>query len=883
MSRTLSSRRRRRTTVVGLSFLIAALVVGMAGCVGEASSAVRYDLTITSGEGGSVTDPGEGTFTVDSGRVVDLVATATIGYRFVSWTGSVSTIANPYAASTTITVNGNYSITANFEQAEVTYYRLTVGVTGSGSTSPTVGQHTYAAGTVVPIVATPASGYDFVGWSGHMDTIANVNAASTTITMNDDYSIIANFEELEITYYTLTMAVSGSGSTSPAAGQHTYAAGTVVHIIATPAGGRYFVNWTGSVGTVANVNAASTTLTMNGNYSVTANFAVAVPYTLTMAVTGSGSTSPAVGQHTYTAGTPVPITATPAGSYYFSSWTAPAGSFTNAGSATTTFTMPAQNVTVTAHFEEGPPVPPGQYTLTMAVAGSGSTSPAVGQHTYTAGTPVSIVATPAGGYSFVSWTAPAGSFTNANSASTTFTMPTQDVTVTAHFEVIPPFQYTLSMAVAGSGSTSPAVGQHTYTAGTPVSIVATPAGGYRFVNWTATAGSFANASSASTTFTMPGQVVTVTAHFEVIPPVQYSLTISSTTGGSVTTPGEGTFIRGAGTVVNLAATPAGGYAFVNWTGNVATIANVNAAYTTITMNGNYSITANFVLGDWLSFPDPNLEAALRAAIGKPTGHIYESDLEGLTAFSATHRSIANLSGLEYCINLISLDLRDNQIGDISALAGLTKLEWLDLSYNLISDISPLAGLTNLKWLYLYNNEIVDVSPLAGLTKLLYLYVQSNQIVDISPLASLTNLTRLLLFTNQISDISGVAGLTKLTWLYLHENQISNISPLVNLTNLTQLDLSDNQVSGIAPLGNLTKLAYLSLHSNQISDISALANLTGLIWLHLQHNDISNIYPLVQNGGLGAGDEVYLGTNPLSDDSINIYIPELVGRGVAVSY
>jgi Leucine-rich repeat (LRR) protein len=377
--------------------------------------------------------------------------------------------------------------------------------------------------------------------------------------------------------------------------------------------------------------------------------------------------------------------------------------------------------------------------------------------------------------------------------------------------------------------------------------------------------------------------VTVTAHFEVIPPVQYSLTISSTTGGSVTTPGEGTFIRNAGTVVNLAATPAGGYAFVNWTGNVGTIANVNSAYTTITVNGNYSITANFVLGDWLFFPDPNLEAALRAAIGKPTGHIYESDLEGLTAFSATHRSIANLSGLEYCINLISLDLRDNQIGDISALAGLTKLEWLDLSYNLISDISPLASLTNLKWLYLYNNEIVDVSPLAGLTKLLYLYVQSNQIVDISPLASLTNLTRLLLFTNQISDISGVAGLTKLTWLYLHENQISNISPLVNLTNLTQLDLSDNQVSGIAPLGNLTKLAYLSLHSNQISNISALADLTSLIWLYLENNDISNIYPLVQNGGLGTGDEVSLGTNPLSDDSINVYIPELIARGVIISY
>jgi uncharacterized repeat protein (TIGR02543 family) len=963
MNSTLSSRRRHDIRRASLCLLVVALIAGVTGCVGEATSAVRYDLTISSGQGGSVTVPGEGTFTVDSGRVVELVAIPTSGHRFLKWNGSVTTIANPNAASTTITMNGNYSITADFEETEGTYYTLTVGVTGSGSVSPTAGQHTYGAGAVISIIATPTAGYHFVGWSGDMGTIANVNAASTTITMNDDYSIIANFEETAVTYYTLTTAVTGSGSADPAVGQHTYAAGTVVSIIATPAGGYYFVNWTGNVGTIANVNAASTTITMNGNYSITANFEVAVSYTLTMAVTGSGSTSPAVGQHTYTAGTPVPITATPAGSYYFSYWTAPAGSFTNANSASTTFTMPAQDVTVTAHFMEGPPsppgqytltmavagsgstspalgqhtytagtpisvvatpaggyrfvnwtapagsftnansasttftmpaqdvavtahfevIPPGQYTLTMAVAGSGSTSPAVGQHTYTAGTPISIVATPAGGYSFVNWTAPAGSFTNANSASTTFTMPAQDVAVTAHFQVIPPGQYTLTMAVAGSGSTSPAPGQHTYTAGTPISIVATPAGGYRFVNWTAPAGSFTNANSASTTFTMPAQDVTVTAHFQAIPPVQYSLTISSTAGGSVTAPGEGTFIRSAGTVVNLAATPAGGYAFVNWTGDAGTIANVNAAYTTITMNGNYSITANFELGDWVFFPDPNLEAALREAIGKPTGHIYKSDLEGLTSLSAEGRSIAHLSGLEDCINLISLDLRDNQIGDISALAGLTKLKWLDLSYNRIGNISPLANLTALKWLYLYNNQVSNVTPLANLTKLVDLYLHSNQISNISPLANLTDLTRLLLFSNQISDISPLTNLTKLTWLYLQENQISSISPLAGLTNLTQLDLSDNQISGIVPLADFANLIYLSLHSNQISDISVLANLTNLMWLYLQNNYITNIYPIVQNGGLGTGDRVYLDGNPLSDNSINVYIPELVARGVIVSY
>jgi uncharacterized repeat protein (TIGR02543 family) len=76
---------------------------------------------------------------------------------------------------------------------------------------------------------------------------------------------------------------------------------------------------------------------------------------------------------------------------------------------------------------------------------------------------------------------------------------------------------------------------------------------------------------------------------------QYDLTTSSTVGGSVTTPGEGTYTYDAGKVVNLVATPDPGYHFVNWTGsNVTTIADVNAAATNTTMNGDYSITANFV-------------------------------------------------------------------------------------------------------------------------------------------------------------------------------------------------------------------------------------------------------------------------------------------------
>jgi uncharacterized repeat protein (TIGR02543 family) len=51
-------------------------------------------------------------------------------------------------------------------------------------------------------------------------------------------------------------------------------------------------------------------------------------------------------------------------------------------------------------------------------------------------------------------------------------------------------------------------------------------------------------------------------------------------------------------MVRLVAEPEEGYHFVNWTGDVDTIANVNAATTIITMQGDYEITANFAPVNW---------------------------------------------------------------------------------------------------------------------------------------------------------------------------------------------------------------------------------------------------------------------------------------------
>ena len=154
---------------------------------------VLHDLTISSTAGGSVSDPGEGVHTYDEGTVVDLVATPSAGYRFDVWTGDVGNVADVNDPTTTITMNGDYSVTAAFAKT----YDLTTSSTAGGSLSdPGEGTYTYDEGTVVDLVASPDVGYRFDEWTGDVGDVADVHEATTTITMNGYYSITANFCEL---------------------------------------------------------------------------------------------------------------------------------------------------------------------------------------------------------------------------------------------------------------------------------------------------------------------------------------------------------------------------------------------------------------------------------------------------------------------------------------------------------------------------------------------------------------------------------------------------------------------------------------------------------------------------------------------------------------
>ena len=74
----------------------------------------------------------------------------------------------------------------------------------------------------------------------------------------------------------------------------------------------------------------------------------------------------------YMEGEEVTIRAVSGSGYWFDGWTAPAGTFDDADAAETTFTMPAANVTVTAHFTDVPP--PAARPTVITTHASGVTS-----------------------------------------------------------------------------------------------------------------------------------------------------------------------------------------------------------------------------------------------------------------------------------------------------------------------------------------------------------------------------------------------------------------------------------------------------------------------------------------------------------------------------
>ena len=262
---------------------------------------------------------------------------------------------------------------------EVENLSISVSPSGSGSVSisPSSSDGKYDCGTRVTLTANAASSrYVFDQWSSD----ASGTNPSITITMDGNKSVTACFVYVP-PKRTLTIGVSGQGTTSPRPGTYNYDDGQQVTIIATHSSSYQFDHWSGDVSS----SSLTITVRMDSDKSIVANFKITYGLSTSVSPSRSGSISPSSGN--YDSGDRVTLTATAATCYRFDHWSGADNNYANP----TTMTM-NDDKNITAHFSKI------SYTLSTRVipSGSGSVSPSSGSYDSSIG--VTLTAMPASDY-----------------------------------------------------------------------------------------------------------------------------------------------------------------------------------------------------------------------------------------------------------------------------------------------------------------------------------------------------------------------------------------------------------------------------------------------------------------------------------------------------
>ncbi len=275
---------------------------------------------------------GSGTITLNpnqlsypAGTSVQVTANPGIGYTFANFSGNLTGSTNP----TTLIVNGNESVTANFTPTPCT---LTINIVGSGTVTPASGS-SYTCGTQVQVTATPGSGYSFGQFSGALTG----NTNPQTITLNTNSTVTATF--VQGTSCNLSTSVTGSGSITVSPSGTVFTCGTQLTITAVPA--TYF-SLTGFGGALSGTTNPQT-LTLNTSSSVSATFAqTSYPINITNVGPGTVSASPADTGNGYAPGTMVQLTANPGSGALFTGFS---GDLTGTTNPQTLAVNSARNVT----------------------------------------------------------------------------------------------------------------------------------------------------------------------------------------------------------------------------------------------------------------------------------------------------------------------------------------------------------------------------------------------------------------------------------------------------------------------------------------------------------------------------------------------------------
>jgi hypothetical protein len=411
------------------------------------------------------------------GSTVSLTANPAAGFGFLQWTEN----------GTPVVASANYQFTAASARTLVAEFVAAYTITVSASPNyggSVAGGGTFNQNTAVTVTAMPNLGYTFENWTEFGTPVST--AATYTFDATANRALVANFVSAPATatfdFDTGTPPV-GPTQGMPASQTQNGITAYFTALANTWSVQNTFYGWVPAV--------------FSGNFlypSSLAGGALAVEFSQPAT---NFSTAFFTGDVSSEYDTPTTLRVT---AYTDSAMTHPVTEATGQGQwltgaypegtlslgSTTPFTtvkidMPPGQGRVSYLFwvdnlvAQTVPPPPVMISTTVSPANAGTVS---GAGTFANGTSVTLVATPNAGYDFVNWTE--NSAAVSASASYTFAA-TADRVLVANFVQRPPTFTVVTSALPSNGGTTS--GDGAYTNGQPVTVTATPASGYQFVNW----------------------------------------------------------------------------------------------------------------------------------------------------------------------------------------------------------------------------------------------------------------------------------------------------------------------------------------------------------------------------------------------------------------
>lgn len=394
------------------------------------------------------------------------------------------------------------------------------GTTGSGEVT---GAGRYKRGSLVTIVASPASGSGFVGWYEGDALISNEQVYRIEVKKNTNLKAIFNGSSTKVKV-SVTVNPAGKATIS---GEGMYSINTQATLQCVPVTGYGFDYWEID-GVRYTINPLTFGVTKTTN--VTCKL---VPPKRDLTLLGSPSgIFQLSGAGAYSVNDPVTVKANLLSQdYEFAGWYRDSVIPSNliSTNATHSFNMPDQDLVLYASANKK--VVENYFEIRVSSGAGGTTSPA-GVNSYKEGTTIRITAQPASGYSFLEWRAGGPSGIKLDYPASFQHTVTRDYYFYALFmkdEEPEPEQVLIKTNSDRGGLTEP-VFQY-YAKGSRVTITATPWSNYNFVEWRLGGRDGQVVSrSASYTFTANSSV-TYWAVFKEKPEETYPVHIKVSTDG----------------------------------------------------------------------------------------------------------------------------------------------------------------------------------------------------------------------------------------------------------------------------------------------------------------------------------------------------------------